>query len=152
MDTQLTHEQEADIFALYWRTSYKTGLLVASISMGDTFNNIQKFGAQDRKLLLVPIEKISDEDADKVADILHIRKNNDLIIMHINRSRIDIVKSFLLKQSTGFLHCGSIDQVLAYQYLTKKGYTVPLFIDIDHPDNGKDAIQLGLAIDKTLQP
>lgn len=34
-------------------------------------------------------------------------------------------------------------------YLIKEGYDLPQYIDIDHPDNGNTAIELGLAIDKT---
>jgi hypothetical protein len=36
-----------------------------------------------------------------------------------------------------------------FQYLIQKGYAVPLFIEPNHPLNGKTAIELGLAIDKT---
>ena len=36
-----------------------------------------------------------------------------------------------------------------HQYLIQNGYAVPLFIEIGHPDNGKTAIELGLAIEKT---
>jgi hypothetical protein len=39
-----------------------------------------------------------------------------------------------------------------HQYLILQGYAVPLFFAPNHPDNGKTAVELGLAIDATLQP
>lgn len=36
----------------------------------------------------------------------------------------------------------------AYQYLISKSYAVPLFFGIDHPCNGKTAIECGIAIIK----
>ena len=33
-----------------------------------------------------------------------------------------------------------------WQYLTMKGYAVPLFFGVGHPANGKDAVELGLAV------
>lgn len=38
-----------------------------------------------------------------------------------------------------------------WQYLISKGYAVPIYFSPNHEANGKDAIQLGIAIDKTIQ-
>lgn len=42
--------------------------------------------------------------------------------------------------------------IYAYQYLIFKGYAVPLWFGVNHWANGKTAIELGIAIDKTLNP
>ena len=130
------------------------------------------------KLLLTPLSAISDEDAIQVAKIAGYNEQivskdrdfncvtNEVDVQEIERKKDCIKMSFNHICFEGFLTIrwdGSAfftdeenenkEYVSAtnfiHQFLIQRGYAVPLFIDVDHPDNGKTAIELGIAISKT---
>lgn len=86
------------------------------------------------KLLLTPLEKISDEDAIQVAKIN--TSNSDYWTVEDGRDTVINDIAFVNYE--------------IYQFLISRSYAVPIWLGIDHPANGKDAITLGIAIDKTI--
>jgi len=104
------------------------------------------------RLRLTPLPSIADEHAIQLVcmygDITKERLIN--FVIQQNTTLYNLVEpTFDLKSYTipntvnPFIHHS------AYQYLISKGYAVPLFLGIDHWANGKNAIELGIAIDST---
>lgn len=94
------------------------------------------------KLLLTPLDKISDEHAIEVAKITGSRFLTDHDLKICGES---IVKGrtweFVDENIWGYFPI--IQQLILW------GYAVPLFFGLNHWANGKTAIQLEIAIDKT---
>lgn len=96
---------------------------------------------EDCKLLLIPLELITDENAVVIAKICDPSGNlkgmsvNELI--QWGRWRVNTA----LKDKN-FPH-------YLYQYLILKEYAVPLWFGMNHSLNDRDAITLGIATDKT---
>lgn len=96
----------------------------------------------DCKLLLTPLSAITDEHAVEVAKIV------GCIDKECPESDFkywgDYIKArLIMKGVDDFYH-----SVKIFQYLISKGYAVPLFFGVDHQDNGKTAIECGIAIIK----
>jgi hypothetical protein len=101
----------------------------------------------DCKLLLIPLEFITYKHAADIANLAdpyntleidyNAKRGKELIFEYIKSSRCNI---------------SGTDWWQIFQQLILWGYAVPLFFGPDHWANGKDAIELGLAIDKTKQP
>ncbi|MES2620205.1 MAG: hypothetical protein V4615_05065 [Bacteroidota bacterium] len=89
------------------------------------------------KLVLIPLSSITDEDAIEVAKI-HGSYSFD-------------GRTFKVRGFKDWLNSGGNIRYNMYQYLIQQGYAVPLFIAPNHPANGKTAIELGLAIEKTKE-
>ena len=161
MTHNLTNEQVTRVQWMY----YGAEVLVTSLKEGFswvgnkrvTINwniiRISESGDVQFQLLLTPLHAISDEDAIEVANIGEIKY--PLFGIDINERRrklikagwdlvLDICEGLSTHRQFSRLHANFI-----FQYLTQKSYAVPLFFEPGHPDNGKDAIELGLAIDKT---
>lgn len=102
----------------------------------------------DCKLLLTPLDKISDEDAEMTARVLKIKSDEYLAKSGEDWNRIKVVKRWI---ETGRYMGEEFLDIFAYQYLISKGYAVPLWFGVEHWANGKTAIELGIAIDKTLK-
>lgn len=88
---------------------------------------------------LTPLSKISDEDAIEVAKI-ELRGEDLEYISPIQWGK----ESVQIRQRLRHLYWDT------YQYLISKSYDVPLFFAPNHWANGKTAIELGIAIDRTL--
>jgi hypothetical protein len=133
---QLTNEEKARVFAMYlgqkvFSNSYSKG--IRELTANDIGNVLY---SDDKGLLnLTPLQDITDEHAVEVAKMI---KPNWYIDEHNTK---DIAWSL---QHEFF----DIDYNV-YQYLIQKGYAVPLFFGVNHWANGKTAIELGIAIDKT---
>lgn len=91
------------------------------------------------RLLLRPLSALSDEDAVEVARILCFRGDN---VPAQVRDLFTQQDSWLRKNTDCFKFLS------AAQHLIAQGYDLPLFITPGHPDNGKTAIEIGLAIAK----
>lgn len=168
----LSNQEIARVFAMYYFAECTTAKY-PPFEKG-TVNTIGTIptDADYFKLLLTPLTAITDEHAIEVAKIISPVKgkliatkyNNSNSIKSVlfpdnesNYTRLDIYSDL----SMGWVG-KNLDDVdyfrmpFVIQYLISKGYAVPLFFDIGHPDNGKDAIQLGLAIstlhNQTTQP
>lgn len=163
MKAELTNEQIARVFAMYLGCEFKyeeneeTSILESvdtSGLIGDENRDDSGegwYGLDDCKLLLTPLSGISDEDAIAIANVrgkrggswaCNMAKDEDERQYNIQRGK---------KRLQGLWEYETSFDASYYiiQYLIQKGYAVPLFIEVGHPDNGKDAIQLGIAIDKT---
>ena len=170
----LTTEQKARIFAIYIRQTccnikgLSTPQKICGVNSSCTdikpdtwdYNNKppRSWEFDELNLILRPLKSITNEDAIEVA-----RLNEDFYSVYIEpedllRDEMD-EHSFLVYQRCFvdrddrieyvFSDCLKSDQ---FQYLIQRGYAVPLFIAPGHPDNGKTAIELGLAIDSTVTP
>lgn len=150
MESNLTNTQIARVFAMYWGCSVqvKETFYWEKIKWerGDVIGNYLNTGGihiaiTNTFLRLTPLSAISDEDAIEVAKIFYgidTHWKREILITDGRRfaNQLNMVSTVS-------------DAIFIYQYLIQKGYAVPLFIEVGHPDNGKDAIQLGLALDKT---
>lgn len=148
-----TNEQLSKVFAMYLGCEFKydeneESNILESIAISGLVGDENRdesgegwYGAQDCKLLLTPLSAITDEDAIEVAKIYY---GDDYKKKGVG---IDLIDHF----RSGYQ--GDIIRVnLIQQYLIQKGYAVPLFIEVGHPDNGKTAIELGLAISSEELP
>lgn len=152
---QLTKEETAKVFALYLCCECscvydppRRTLFLKSVSNDslwcvlDLSANAGGYNCRfdQVKLLLTPLSAISDEDAIEVAKMWGSLLKDEFKPDYVRR----VVK----------LHSVQIGKWLEswnmFQYFISKGYAVPLFFGINHPANGKTAIELGIAIDKTL--
>lgn len=99
------------------------------------------YGVEFVKLILKPLSAISDADA------IDIAKMYGGVRCHIDDGFIQVIdKDNYVPKYLLF----SVDFPNQFsQFLIQRGYAVPLFIEPGHPDNGKTAIELGLAIAKT---
>jgi hypothetical protein len=143
----LTNEQVARIFAMYLGQkvrAYDSDLTLSVLHKSPSdFNEFSVGGAVENKfkLLLTPLSAISDEDAIEVSNLYGFHTDNPKV------------------QGQALVHWLAKDgksrdiNFEIYQYLVLTGHAVPLFIEVGHPDNGKTAIELRIAIDKTtFQP
>lgn len=169
----LSNEEIARIFGLYIdcpyrfsNTGYKTDIV--NKSSGDTFEAIWRNGIEDRRLLLTPLEDISDEHAIEVAEIVcHARVHHWVISRPHHLDYIEVIGSQKEGETYGGVVSISRNGILnwewynrekidgyerqvfhAYQYLIQQGYAVPLFFGVNHWANGKTAIELNIAINK----
>ena len=131
---KLTNDEIAKVFAMYWgNVSFKNGIGGHSVLSLTDCNDIG-LGRISGKLLLSRLEDITDEDAIEVAKLLKLNPHD-----------------YILKEILGtYFNNRRIDEYPAdvYLYILSKGYAVPLFFSVGHWENGKDAITLGIAIDK----
>ena len=140
----LTNEQIARVFAMYVNGKCEKGH--QPIKMIDPRGNkvivtlyalsSDRQYLREAKLVLKPLSAINDEDALEVA-------NFQGLLWHDQSEAIALGKKVAFYDRQSILHWNT------YQYLVSKSYAVPLFIAPNHPDNGKDAIALGLAMDAT---
>lgn len=90
------------------------------------------------RLALTPLSAISDEHAIEVGK-LNI-SGDGFNYLAIGKSITHWLEKYGKNRDVSFE---------IYQQLIQWGYAVPLFIESGHPDNGKTAIELGIAIAKT---
>jgi hypothetical protein len=172
-ETTLTQEQIARIFALYVGCDYAlinkrinrkiivklVGIKIHTselfILQGMTTSRID-FNAEN-KLLLTPLSAITDEDAVEVirlagmpesAEVLKVLKAQDYVEVEFRWKN----KDKRLNNKDGYSYSAIAAGIRSdniwtiREYLIQKGYAVPLFIEPNHPLNGKTAIELGIAI------
>lgn len=125
MNNTLTNEEIARVFAMY--LGQKCTDWVNIVTYNAWLLHMCRF---DLKLLLTPLELISDEDAIEVAKMCMLP---------------DATKFHTPEYGRTFLDDFNWE---TYQYLISKGYAVPLFFVPSHWANGKTAIELGIAIKK----
>lgn len=136
---QLTNEEIARVFAVYLGCQCRNGGTLTHSLI--THCLAAPFGFANTQMALTPLSKISDEDAIEVAKF-HIPIFGGLEIPKGS----DFEKQAIREGKKSVLYCYS---AVLFQYLIQKGYAVPLFFGVNHPLNGKTAIELNLAIDKT---
>lgn len=168
MNIELTNEQKARIFAMYgYQTPVRSidgdgyiltmypkalkivlhkimpGQILHGISHNDDNGSLHRtYLNKDRavKLILIPLSAISDKHAILIAELagfIHFQ-------LHNGKS---FLKEFLSEKGLIF-NTNPYRVINIYNQLILLKYAVPLFIEAGHPDNGKTAIDLGLAIEK----
>jgi hypothetical protein len=143
---KLTNEEYQTVFALY----YHAECITTEFPQKGKVKHIGSIptDANYYKLLLTPLEKISDEHAVEVADFVFTKSVKENERLRIGKNFIDY--TYL---DRGLSHYDSEElnefdtnhNRMIFQYLISKGYAVPLWFGIDHWANGKTAIQLGIA-------
>lgn len=103
------------------------------------------FYPDEIKLLLTPLSSISDEHAIEVAKIAALYDYGDETAIKDAIKDGRLIAHHLIKRNP-FLEA---PYAFVYLYLLSQSYAVPLFFAPNHPTNGKNAIDLNLAIDKT---
>jgi hypothetical protein len=147
MEQQLSNKEIARVFAMYLGCEIvyqQNHSLVFKVS-GIVIENIidENLETPDRLLLLTPLSKITDEHAIEVAKMYYSTEVN----CTAKDGRHIINKYFIKGINSSFITY--VECFFFFQYLIQQGYAVPLYFGINHPCNGKDAIELGIAIDKT---
>lgn len=123
------------------------------------------------KLLLTPLSKISDEDVLELCKLYSPEIYGDYRFkkwyIEQNGTKSDTWNTIEIKRQSD-TYCFELDKIdgemrlydeemidsasvnhYYQQWYFMKGYAVPLFFGIDHWANGKTAIELGIALDKT---
>jgi len=157
MDNQLTKEQKQQIVALYWGQNLLSYNGDSELYLVDRHNIDCNF----LYLNLRPLSTITDEDALQVAFKYGLPEGCEAFKVYSQsptswvsvKYRRPYQEDELSLNEDGYKY---FEEYITFsslrdwqsQYLIQQGYAVPLFIAPNHPLNGKDAIQLGLAIEK----
>lgn len=152
MENKLTNEEIFYIFAVHYGTKVLTTDGERQV-IGLAFDRVYvkthppaispstayfTYTYSEAKLLLTPLDKITDEHAITVAKIMGISDVREDVAPFIKKGVIETIK----KGSGGYK---------IYLFLISEGYAVPLFFGLNHWANGKTAIELKIAIEnKTL--
>lgn len=112
------------------------------------------------KLILRPLSKVTDEDAIEAAKIMGMPANAEILKIYRDReSWIEIEYRWVnevaeLNNEDGYSYSATgvpireVGHAVPFQFLIQRGYALPVFIAPGHPNNGKTAIELGLAIER----
>ena len=152
MDNKLTNEEIARVFAMYlgcpvrwykgvhiitdWGIGcfHEDGELEYKMTVGKN-----TFQLHERRLLLTPLASITDEDASEIKNLLRASYK----FLYIEEYTTQGIANHLLgKKMYMYSNC--------FQFLVLKGYATPLFFSPGHWANNKTAIELGIAINKTI--
>lgn len=106
-------------------------------------------------MLLTPLSSITDEHAIEVAKMFGMvmasvreRTSKCVFLVDDTHSLLIGFDCHVTYAKNGFMHSEK-ETSLVVQRLAKLGYAIPLDFGHEHWANGKTAIQLGIAIDKT---
>lgn len=143
MEQQLTNKEIARVFAMYIGCDahfyYTNPQAIRKMTLHRMHQMFKHQYNPDVKLLLTPISKITDEHAIELCflngDPYAKQRTNKKQLIEYIKNNID----YIVNQNSK-----------VFQYLIQQGYTVPLFISLNHPCNGKDAIELAIAIDRNM--
>lgn len=144
--SNLTNEQKARVFAMYSEGNVKYSPYAESGAffplvvrqLGKVVQHIEQ--GHKPVMWITPLSAISDEQRLNAVLIFH----NERPWIKSKICREDAVKYTLAATEIAFLMDANVRQ-----YYINEGIAVPLFIEVGHPDNGRTAIELGIAIDKT---
>lgn len=101
------------------------------------------------KLLLTPLSAITDEDKNEIGVLLNGLEQPSLLSYAAEKYTNALVNGLSGIPHESYGLTSMFARISAYQYLIQYSYAVPLFIAPNHRDNGKTAIELGLALDAT---
>lgn len=149
----LMNEEIARVYAMYVPTKIINGIDGDHTERQLSYSNIYTYAytrVGKPKILLLPLSGIRDEHAIQIADILNLRQDfgKSPLQNEFDRKKWARGLMTMVKEYDHFMG-ESLRLVNAFQYLIQEGYAVPLFFGVNHWANGKTAIELGLAIDKT---
>lgn len=171
---QLTNQERARVFAMYYGCKYQIEIEgQADCLINDSYaiqcREREPSISTNAKLLLTPLSKISDEDAIEVAKVVTRYSGKAIAMRYKNSSgaisvilsdrhdkgspytRLDIFKDLSMQWIGKDLEeVDYFNLPFVHQYLISQGYAVPLFFALNHWANNKTAIELEIAIDKTL--
>lgn len=139
-ENKLTNEEIARVFAIYWGCEI-IGVESGGVAPNTYVDSRAKYlmSCGKVKLLLTPLSAITDEHAIEASFIF----NNDGRFKKCSMKRAAEYKKYVEE------YCTDYNNFYVKMYLIQQGYAVPLFFGVNHWANGKDAIQLEIAIDRT---
>jgi len=143
---ELTNEEIARVFAMYFElVTYEWYTNPEDLNVAIVDGKTVKFISEGKhtgepKMRLTPLSSITDEHAIEVCDIEFGKPERRTLELS---DYIERGKEYAISDAFEYD---------IYQYLILKGYAVPLFFGVGHWANGKTAIELGIAIDKTKHP
>jgi len=162
---ELTTEQKARVFAHYIGHPVQimdTGKQENIIGFRNSDEVMLSGGftpISDIRILLKPLSAITDEDAIEVAKIATWDKRTMQCSAWIGRAiavhNYTTITPWDDSEHDTADHRKIVTELNGYvgalvlQFLIQRGYAVPLFYGVGHPFNGKNAIEVGLAIDST---
>lgn len=176
MNQELTTEQKARVFSIYFghRSVYEIyNGSTFNYSGGVDGGLIERvsLGANGYILRLRPLSTITDEDAVEIAkmfykkypgpgEYLYNKRREQVLSRGYNGVNVRFDDNYrmtlfldtgqaILKNEAGSDLDVSHYQASIFQFLIQQGYAIPLFYGVGHSLNGKNAIEIGLAIDST---
>lgn len=126
----------------------------------DTINPHMKYSVSRFMLRLKPFSRIDDEEAIELAKVLlpgyaeyeihdRLEGNNPMILIAVYDTdrQNEITLRIFLRGAPWFDASSYLVHTvhLAFGYLASRGFAVPVFFSADHPNNGKTALELGIA-------
>ena len=168
MNHTLTSQEIARVFAMYYGCDARarhiaTGITRKVVGVDGSMVYLTNYLYEGNKafdqvqLLLSPLSAISDKDAIEVVKIYlphakcRLSRKEGNTHVFVNDWGTELYLYSDLSFSYGDTESDYFKKDLVFQHLIQRGYAVPLFFSPGHPCNGKDAIQLGIAIDKTKE-
>lgn len=161
--TNLTNEQKARLMARYigqmlcvpdvpketfWPYDHREGGLKLIGVIGSSVI-VQRIAEEQidhnyqTKLILKPLSQISDEDA---ILIYIIKRDHSVSLLRSKDKKIAAGKQIVRDFIAGGCYWNAKLLMAVYQLLILKGYDLPVFIEPNHPDNGKTMQELGLVV------
>lgn len=163
---EISNETKAKVFAQYLGQNVisnslsKSNGLLYKVSLKNSFGcfedkdgHFHDFNVENLKLILKPLDKITDEDAIEVANTFSrgnkwVIHRNDYWVCLCDKFSNNEVRILLHNNSVGYfrvygtsVHDNGMSSLFAYQYLQSKGYDLPnYYLD------GKTLHESGLAI------
>jgi hypothetical protein len=174
--SNLTNEEIRKVHAMYWG-QYIIKVMLASWD-GEPLREIDILTMESDsfkyfKLSLTSLKLITDEHAIRLAELINcskyaadetfkVVKEDERISVHSSEVKHETIPIFGYRYETriytdcyvsgiGMYSLTKQMPYEAYQQLINWGYSVPLYFGLDHWANGKTAIELGIAIDKSKQ-
>ena len=155
---KLTNEEIARVFAMYWGCPVEFSRMITGGGFKRVVENINlNYGIgqlmqRGPKLLLTPLDKISDEDATEVEIIYFGEGQRQMDKQYIAKKTIERLYSYDYSNQ----HKRPIEHlekaIYVHQFLISKRYSVPLFFGSTHWANGKTALELNIAIETPNPP
>lgn len=141
---KLTNEEIARVFAMY----YGCGITHNKNYTIEVINSYMFFSEiiLKYKLLLTPLSAITDEHAIEVGK-MEIPEGGLEYLSH-DKKTITFGRYGNDGWMNEYVFFDDINN-FQHQYLIQQGYAVPLWFGVNHWANGKTAIELEIAIDKT---
>lgn len=150
MKEELTSAEKSKVFGMYLPCTVLCGKQIGWTLSQKKYPADMRFYAEhyhrNLKLLLTPLSQITDEHASEIVKVLRIQEDEAGFDTNGAAIKNCLIQDGFYALDLFAFYSGVSD---VFQYLLSKGYAVPLWLGIGHWANGKTAIELGIAIDKT---
>ncbi len=152
INQQLTQDEAVKVFAMYW------GQAILRYESDPELYQINRHNI-DCKPMVLQLTKLDQITERHAVDLVKLRSDVYLEITIDDqwRNGKEYGFSFAFQyESSRRRRFQNVNWTsltpMQFQYLVQKGYALPIFFSIGHWANGKNAIELGLAIETTRVP